>query len=488
MSIITPAASVLLARTPGSDEVFLVDRSPRLRFMGGLTAFPGGKCDDADERLARPADGLTTAHVAAVRELFEETGVLLAVSPAEASPPVGDGLRREVVEGRLPFAELLDRLSLRLSPDLLRPAGALTTPAFAQVRFHTAFFVAELPAGQEATVWPGELVAGLWASASGALASWRAGEALLSPPTVSILEVLTGRPIDELPRRLAPLLASLDGGRLPPIWFSPGVQMLPMDCRGLPPTTHTNAYLVGTGPHYLIDPGPEDAEEQQRLFDALAAPPTAIILTHHHPDHVGAAAAARARYRAPVLAHRLTAELLAGEVRVDRLIGAGDSFDLGPAPHGRGRWAMAALLTPGHAPGHLAFWEPDYRLLFAADMVSTISSVIICPDDGDLGEYLASLGRLRGLPARLLLPGHGPPSSRPGHVLEEAVKHREAREAQLVEALAGGPHTVGELALALYRGSPPAVLRLAEMQVVSGLRKLAREGRARECDQGWQVR
>src|SRR5262245_29814961 len=437
--------------------------------MGGLTAFPGGKWHETDERLARPAEGLTAQHVCAVRELFEETGALLAVRADGSFPSPADGLaalRLDVVEERLGFAEFLDRLSLRLSPELLRPAGYLTTPPFAPVRFHTAFFVADLPPGQEAVVWPGELVAGRWASATRALADWRAGEVLLSPPTVSILQALDGRPVEELPRRLGPLLQSLEGDRLPPIWFSPGVLMLPLDCRGLPPTTHTNAFLVGTGPRYLLDPGPSDPVEQRRLLDALGEDrPDAVVLTHHHRDHVGAAAACAERYRVPVLAHALTAQLLEGRVRVDRLIGEGEALDLGPAPHGRGRWAMTALHTPGHAPGHLAFWEPDYRLLFAADMVSTISSVIICPDDGDLALYLASLERLRSLPARLLLPGHGPPTSRPAHVLEEALAHRATRERQLVEALTGGPHSVGELTAELYRGSPPGVLRLAEMQV-----------------------
>src|SRR5262249_20504727 len=156
-------------------------------------------------------------------------------------------------------------------------------------------------------------------------------------------------------------------------WFSPGVRMLPLFCDGLPPATHTNAYLVGTGPRYLLDPGPTDPAEQGRLFEALdEGPPDVVVLTHHHPDHVGAAAACSARYRVPVWAPPLTARALAGRVEVGRLLGDGEELDLGPAPHGRGRWRLTALHTPGHAPGHLAFYEPDYRLLFAGDLISTL--------------------------------------------------------------------------------------------------------------------
>ena len=72
---ITPAASVLLAAAPGSREVFLVWRSPALRFMGGFVAFPGGKTHDADAPLVDAASGVSLQLLGAVRELFEETEI-----------------------------------------------------------------------------------------------------------------------------------------------------------------------------------------------------------------------------------------------------------------------------------------------------------------------------------------------------------------------------------------------------------------------------
>src|SRR5205823_1515644 len=144
----------------------------------------------------------------------------------------------------------------------------------------------------------------------------------------------------------------------------------------------------------------------------------ALILTHHHPDNIGAATACARRFDLPILAHPLTAEALRGKVAIDRTIEPGARLSLGPAPDGAGEWHLEAIHTPGHASGHLAFYEPRYQLLFAGDMVSTVSSVVIAPPDGDLAVYLDSLRRLLTLECRLLLPSHGSPSANPHQVIE----------------------------------------------------------------------
>jgi glyoxylase-like metal-dependent hydrolase (beta-lactamase superfamily II)/8-oxo-dGTP pyrophosphatase MutT (NUDIX family) len=493
----TPAASALLARGPGSSEVFLVRRAPQLRFFGGYWAFPGGKVDPGDADVpvrpgAAPA-ALGPRRVAVARELFEETGVLVARRADGAFPAAGpewEGWRGAVCTGRLGFGDLLRQQGLALHAGDFRLIGAITTPPFVATRFDTTFFVADLPPGQHAEVWPGELDLGRWAAAMDMLACWTRGECLLSPPTVMTLEAIRGRAVAEAPARLGPLLTALAGGKIHPIYFAPRVLLVPLPTTALPPSSWTNAYLVGRDPAYLIDPGTAEAAEQERLFELLDDQArgglrlAAVVLTHQHRDHVGAASACAGRYRVPVLAHPRTAEALSGKVAVTGLVHDGDRLDLGPCPDGGGPWQLEAVHTPGHAAGHLAFYEPHYRLLFAGDLVSTLSSVVIAPPEGDLAVYLASLRRVQGYPCRLLLPGHGGASSRPAETLADALAHRARREAQLLAALGPERRTIAELAPELYKGTPAELMRLAELQMLAGLQKLEREGQVEAAGDG----
>jgi glyoxylase-like metal-dependent hydrolase (beta-lactamase superfamily II) len=266
--------------------------------------------------------------------------------------------------------------------------------------------------------------------------------------------------------------------------------MVPARTLAIPPSTHTNAYLVGTDRPHLIDPGPHRPEEQEKMFaavDELLAGRrlTAVVLSHQHPDHVGAATASARRYGAPILAHAITAKMLANKLMVDELIDESSRLDLGTSPGGDGSWHLEPILTPGHAPGHLAFYERRYGLMFAGDMVSTVSSVVICPPEGDLTQYLDSLRRMKDYPARLLLPGHGSASARVDHLLDQCIAHRKQREQELVALLAEGPRSVKDLAQSVYRGLPDPLMRFAELQVLAGLQKLEREGRAALQANGW---
>ena len=494
MSPIAKAASVLLVRGSTDAELFVIQRAETLRFLGGFRAFPGGKVATSDGLLpetliedSRQSNQiLLERSVAAARELFEETGILLARRPDRSFPASSSTLsylRRKLIAENWPIQRVLKLLSLRLHLADFQYLGRLTTPPFLPTRFDTAFFLAHLPSNQRAEVWPGELAKGEWTTAAGLLQCWTRGDCLIASPTLAILQALRNLPAGELASRLAQLFASQSDAQIPVIHFSPDVLLIPLDTESLPPSTHTNAFLVGRGPVYLIDPGSALAEEQGRLFTLLDAQAeagrrvTAVVLTHQHPDHIGAASACAERYRVPIFAHPLTAKRLQGKVAVERELRDGDRLDLGPAPDMGGAWFVEALHTPGHAPGHLAFYDPHYQLLFAGDMVSTLSSVVIGPPDGDLAVYLDSLRRLRNLPCRLLLPAHGSPSARPQHTIDACIAHRVRREQQLLAAMRATPRSVPELAIALYKGLPPNMIRFAELQVQAGIEKLEREGR-----------
>ena len=202
------AATVILVR-PGV-EVFLLRRTKALEFAPGACVFPGGSVDerDADPAIAEtrwvgpaPADlghllGISAERVralvcAAVRETFEESGVLLAgPSPAELVQDDATKDRQALLDGSLSLGELLSRRDLKLRADLLTPWARWITPEISPRRFDTWFFAAALPDGQLAAAGPGEADSGTWWRPSAALDAARAGEITLLPPTAVTLAEL----------------------------------------------------------------------------------------------------------------------------------------------------------------------------------------------------------------------------------------------------------------------------------------------------------
>lgn len=266
------------------------------------------------------------------------------------------------------------------------------------------------------------------------------------------------------------------------------IRCVPQRSPTLPPATHTNAWVIGTTRLAVVDPAspwPEERAALDRWLDERAGAGEeveAILLTHHHVDHVSGAEHLARRLGVPVWAHRETAALLRGRVRVDRLVEDGERVALGEV-------TLEALHTPGHAPGHLCFREPWSGAVVAGDMVASVGTIIIDPPEGDMVDYLASLARLRRLEPRWLLPAHGAPIDDPARLLDFYVAHRLEREARVVAALGRrqAPAPVAELVPDAYPDVPPAVYPLAARSLLAHLGKLAREGRAVEVEARWQL-
>jgi glyoxylase-like metal-dependent hydrolase (beta-lactamase superfamily II) len=150
--------------------------------------------------------------------------------------------------------------------------------------------------------------------------------------------------------------------------------------------------------------------------------------------------------------------------------------------HGRYR----ALHTPGHARGHVAFLDERTGALLAGDMVSTLSTIVIDPPEGDMADYLASLARLRELAPRTLFPAHGSPTQGALEKLDEYLAHRRAREEKVVVALAT-PGSLEEVTARAYDDTPAFMLPVAARSCLASLEKLAREGRARLDGGRWSL-
>ncbi|KHL15154.1 hypothetical protein CLV56_1625 [Mumia flava] len=208
------AATVVLLRD-GTDgvEAYLLRRQQSMRFAAGMYVFPGGAVDprdsDADLAWAGPApaiwaerfgcsEELARALVcAAVRETFEEAGVLLAGPDAgsvvdDASAPDWQADRAALEAHDISLAEVLTRRSLVLRTDLLAAWTHWITPTFEPRRFDTRFFVAVLPEGQRVGTLPGEADHASWMPLGAALASVDAGEMGMLPPTAVTCRDLAG--------------------------------------------------------------------------------------------------------------------------------------------------------------------------------------------------------------------------------------------------------------------------------------------------------
>jgi 8-oxo-dGTP pyrophosphatase MutT (NUDIX family) len=234
-----PAATVILLREAAGVEAFLLRRTKALEFAPGACVFPGGSVDehDADPAIAwagpSPADfgdllGVSADRsralvCAAVRETFEESGVLLAgPSPTDlvqdSAVLVQD--RRSLLDGSASLGELLSRRGLLLRADLLTPWARWITPEISPRRFDTWFFAAALPPGQAAALAaaagsgtqavPGESDSGTWLRPAAALEAARAGQITLLPPTaVTLAELAAHQDVASIlaqRRVIAPLL------------------------------------------------------------------------------------------------------------------------------------------------------------------------------------------------------------------------------------------------------------------------------------------
>jgi glyoxylase-like metal-dependent hydrolase (beta-lactamase superfamily II) len=237
----------------------------------------------------------------------------------------------------------------------------------------------------------------------------------------------------------------------------------------------TNTYLVGRRDPILIDTGAGVPDYLPLLERYLAergfSQPSRVLLTHRHRDHLGGVEQLRARYRGLRVSKMRHKDAALPEPIED--------LRDGERVEGEGV-TLLPVYTPGHASDHLCYYLVEERALFTGDVILGGSTTVIPSDDGDLLDYLDSLKRLLGLDVQRIYPAHGPVIEDGPAKIREYLDHRMMRERQILEAMADGLDTIPSMVARIYVDVAPALHPVAAMSVESHLRKLAREGRARE--------
>ena len=532
-----PAATVLLLRDgtgpdgqPGT-EVLMTRRSMSASFAPGAYVFPGGGIDAADAAahgLARhrpQQDGTAlTQAVAAIRESFEELGILLAY---HADGRMADAGTVAALDRSAPLLDQCRAQGLQLAADQVFVLAHWITDRDLPRRFDVPFLVARVPAGQEPVADETEQFEPVWVRPADALARHAAGQFFLIFPTIRTLERLQnyasvdavlaacahGTPLwTSCPR--AGLLGGQDArymeheppygeldmvspdGQLNhtldwqterPVALRKNVQRLTAPNPGVMTGPGTNSYLVGdpaTG-FIAIDPGPADAEHLDKLWRAAGGDIRMIVCTHSHPDHSPGAAPLQAlcvqagRAAPPILGlPSAPTARAASAFTPDRALQNNELLALmGKAPEGKITHTLQVIHTPGHAANHLCLLLQEDGLLFSGDHILNGSTTVVDPPDGNMADYIDSLDLLSAACARyqieFILPAHGYVLGHAPQAIAQLRAHRMKREAKVQTAMLALPDGSLEDWVSLaYDDVPPRMWPIAKRSLIAHVERI----------------
>ena len=530
------AATVLLLRNAASDgalEVLMTRRSAQASFAPGAYVFPGGGIDalDADpathaacKRRPSQSDEHLTQAVAAIRESFEELGILLA---RHADGRMAGDADIAAIDRHRPFVAQCHAHGLTLAADSVFVLARWTADRDLPRRFDVPFLVAHMPEGQTPVADEAEQFEPVWVRAADALARHAAGSFFMIYPTIRTLERLAkfdsaeavlAACAGEVPLWTSCPRAGLLGGKEARYmehempygelalvcpdgqivhaldWQSEravpllrNVQRLTAPNPGAMTGPGTNSYLVGdpaTG-FIAIDPGPAEPEHLRRLWRAAGGDIRMIVCTHSHPDHSPGAAPLQAlcvqagRPAPPILGlPSAPTARAASAFTPERALHNGELLALaGQGLEGKTTHTLQVLHTPGHAANHLCLLLVEDGLLFSGDHVLNGSTTVVDPPDGNMEHYLASLDVLdaacQAHGVQFILPAHGYVLGDARGTIARLKAHRLAREAKVLaamQALPGG--TVQQWVEHAYADVPPRMWPVAQRSLMAHVERI----------------
>ena len=529
-----PAATVLLLRDgtrPDGQpciEVLMTRRSMAASFAPGAYVFPGGGIDPADaaahtlarHRTQQGGPALTQA-IAAIRESFEELGILLA---RHADGRMADAGTVAALDRNAPLLDQCRDQSLQLAADEVFVLAHWITDRDLPRRFDVPFLVARMPAGQEPVADESEQFEPVWIRADDALARHAAGDFFIIFPTIRTLQRLQAytqvdavlaacaseRPLwTSCPRagtlhgqearymeQEAPYgeleLVSPDGQIVHelawqferPVPLLRNLQRLTAPNPGVMTGPGTNSYLVGEpGAGFVaIDPGPADPSHLDKLWRAAGGDIRYIVCTHSHPDHSPGAAPLQALCvqhgsAAPPILGLPSAPTAraASAFTPDRSLADGERITLHSATGAT--HTLQVLHTPGHAANHLCLVLEEDGLLFSGDHILNGSTTVVDPPDGNMADYIDSLDRLTQACTEyqitFILPAHGHVLGQAAQAIAQLKAHRLQREAKVLAAMRAAPAGSMEDWVALaYADVPPRMWPLAQRSLLAHVERI----------------
>ena len=528
------AATVLLLRDAEGDgalEVLMTRRSPNASFAPGAYVFPGGGIDALDaqshhvaDRRPAQSDLHLTQAIAAIRESFEELGVLLA---RHADGRMADATDIAALDRSAPFAAQCEARGLRLAADSVYLLAYWTADRDLPRRFEVPFLAARMPQGQTPVADEAEQFEPVWVRPADALARHEAGQFFMIFPTIrtlqrlakfkntqAVLDALAGeQPLwvscpragllagkearymeDEMPFGELALVCPdgqivhpLDWQTDHPVPLLKNVQRLTAPNSGVMTGPGTNSYLVGdpTTGFIAIDPGPADIEHLEKLWRAAGGDIRAIVCTHSHPDHSPGAAplqalCTRAGQSAPPILGLRSAPTarVASAFTPERELAHGEKLVLSaPVADAATRHTLQVIHTPGHAANHLCLMLEEDGLLFSGDHILNGSTTVIDPPDGNMADYLDSLDALDAAceahQAQFILPAHGYVLGEARSAIARLKAHRLAREAKVQAAMQALPQgSMDDWVRHAYDDVPPRMWPVAQRSLLAHVERI----------------